>query len=56
MAFIYREAMYKSEPTDEERRKAKLIIAKQRNGPQGEIDLVFIPECARFGNFDRDSE
>jgi replicative DNA helicase len=28
--------------------KAELIIAKQRNGPTGDIDLYFRKECARF--------
>ncbi len=52
VAFIYREAMYKQEPVDEEtKRRAKLIIAKQRNGPQGEVDLVFMGECARFETY-----
>jgi len=57
VAFIYREAMYKQEPDEETLRRAKLIIAKQRNGPQGEAELVFIRECARFQNKDpRDSD
>jgi replicative DNA helicase len=35
--------------------KAELIIAKQRNGPIGEIPLTFIKEYTRFENaaFDR---
>jgi replicative DNA helicase len=52
VAFIYREAMYKADATPEEQNKAKLIISKQRNGPQGEVDLTFIRECARFENFE----
>ena len=28
--------------------EAELIIAKQRNGPVGQIDLTFIKECTRF--------
>ncbi len=56
VAFIYREAMYKTEPAPEDLGKAKLIIAKQRNGPQGEIDLTFIRECARFEDFAADEE
>ena len=48
VAFIYREAMYKTDASPEDQNRAKLIIAKQRNGPQGEIDLTFIRECARF--------
>ena len=30
--------------------EAKLIVAKQRNGPIGNVDLVFIPAFARFEN------
>lgn len=52
VAFIYREGMYKTEPDEETMKKAKLIIAKQRNGPCGEIELVFIRECAKFENLD----
>lgn len=38
--------------------KAELLIAKQRNGPIGEIPLTFIKEYTRFENaaFDRPSE
>jgi replicative DNA helicase len=31
----------------------KLIIAKQRNGPIGEIDLTFIRRYTRYENFHR---
>lgn len=34
-------------------RERKLIIAKQRNGPTGEILLTFIPEYTRFENYIR---
>ena len=30
--------------------KAQLIVAKQRNGPTGEIDLAFLSEYMRFEN------
>ena len=29
----------------------KLIIAKQRNGPVGEIDLTFVRRYTRYENF-----
>jgi len=48
--FIVRPAMY--DPDTEDPRKAELIIAKQRNGPTGEIDLVFQNEYTRFENAD----
>ncbi|MFM2200166.1 MAG: hypothetical protein RL769_219, partial [Pseudomonadota bacterium] len=30
--------------------KAEVIIAKQRNGPVGSVDLFFDAEFTRFGN------
>ncbi|MCD4748353.1 MAG: replicative DNA helicase [Thermoanaerobaculales bacterium] len=47
--FILRPSMYDDEA---ERREAELIIAKQRNGPTGEIPLVFQNEFTRFENAD----
>jgi replicative DNA helicase len=44
--FIYREEVYK--PTEENRGVAQLIIAKQRNGPTGTLNLVFLREYTRF--------
>jgi len=44
--FIYREELYKQ--TEENRGRAQLIIAKQRNGPVGTIDLAFIREYTKF--------
>jgi replicative DNA helicase len=32
-------------------RKVNLIIAKQRNGPVGTVDLTFVPEYTSFENF-----
>ena len=32
-------------------RKIELIVAKQRNGPVGSVDLTFIPEYTSFENF-----
>jgi replicative DNA helicase len=48
--FIIRPAMY--DPDTEDPRRAELIIAKQRNGPTGEIDLIFQNEYTRFENAD----
>jgi Replicative DNA helicase len=31
----------------------KLIIAKQRNGPVGDIDLTFVRRYTRYENFSR---
>jgi DnaB-like helicase C terminal domain len=30
--------------------EAELIIAKQRNGPTGEVKLTFLKQCTRFEN------
>lgn len=56
VVFLFREEYY--HPTDENRNKAEAIIAKQRNGPTGSIDLVFLKEWTRFDNleFRRQSE
>jgi len=45
---LIREEQYK--PTEENEGKAKLIVAKQRNGPTGAFDLTFIKEYTRFEN------
>jgi replicative DNA helicase len=48
--FIVRPSMYNDDVEDP--RKAELSIAKQRNGPTGQIDLVFQHEYTRFENAD----
>jgi replicative DNA helicase len=50
IAFIYREEVYDEETT----RKgiAEIIIAKQRNGPLGNVDLAFLREYTRFENYE----
>jgi len=35
---------------EEERRRAEIIIGKQRNGPTADIDVLFISEFAKFEN------
>jgi replicative DNA helicase len=49
VAFIFREELYKPQELDNQG-KAKIIIAKQRNGPTGEVDLAFLREYTRFEN------
>jgi replicative DNA helicase len=45
--FVYREEMYKrDDPTV--KGKAEIIIAKQRNGPVGDIHLTFLHEFTKF--------
>jgi replicative DNA helicase len=46
--FIHRPNFYKSDLPDEDRNKAEIIIAKQRNGPTGNIDFVFLSRHTRF--------
>ena len=46
--FINRPNFYKTDLPDEERAKAELIIAKQRNGPTGNLNFVFLARHTRF--------
>lgn len=48
VVFLFREEYYN--PTEENRNKAEAIIAKQRNGPVGAVDLVFLKDWTRFDN------
>jgi|UniRef100_A0A7C5KE03 replicative DNA helicase len=50
VAFIYRDEYYN--PKSEKKRIAEIIIAKQRNGPLGKVELVFLKEQAKFVNKD----
>ncbi|HZT33256.1 MAG TPA: replicative DNA helicase [Bryobacteraceae bacterium] len=49
VAFIFREEVYKRDREDL-RGLAELILAKQRNGPVGKIDLVFLHHLTKFEN------
>ena len=46
--FLYRPWVYTQE--DDDRGKAEIIVAKQRNGPTGIIEATFIDRFARFEN------
>ena len=46
--FLYRPWVYTQE--DEDRGKAEIIVAKQRNGPTGKLEATFIDRFARFEN------
>ena len=49
VAFIFREEVYK--PQDESLKGlAELLVAKQRNGPTGKVNLVFLKEFTKFEN------
>jgi replicative DNA helicase len=51
VTLLLREEYYN--PTPENRGIAEIIIAKQRNGPVGSINLAFIKEYTRFENLTR---
>lgn len=46
--FLYREGYYDEEKDDGE---TEVIIAKNRNGPQGKVKLKFLKKYGRFENF-----
>lgn len=46
--FIYRDDYYNKD--SEKKGIAEVIIAKQRNGPIGTVDLAWLPERTKFGN------
>jgi replicative DNA helicase len=48
VAFIYREEQYNR--TEENEGTAEIILAKQRNGPTGSVNLAFLKEFTRFEN------
>jgi len=56
VVFLFREEYYNPKPENEN--KAEAIIAKQRNGPVGTVDLVFLKSYTRFENpeFHRNEE
>jgi replicative DNA helicase len=47
IAFLYRPIVYDKNANE---RDAEVIIAKQRNGPIGTVNLTFMPEYTRFEN------
>lgn len=49
IGFIYREEVYKQDREDL-KGLAELLLAKQRNGPTGKINLVFLREFTKFEN------
>ncbi|CAM3056410.1 replicative DNA helicase [Sporolactobacillus spathodeae] len=54
VAFLYRDDYYNKE--SEKQNIIEIIIAKQRNGPVGTVELAFIKEYNKFVNLDRKHE
>jgi len=50
VAFIYRDEYYN--PDSEKAGTAEVIIAKQRNGPTGKVELAFLKEYTLFCNLE----
>jgi replicative DNA helicase len=53
VAFIHRESYYnRDKEEDPDKNKAEIIIAKQRNGPTGTVELAFLSQFTRFEDLD----
>ena len=52
--FVRRQARYGERQEDESRNKAEIIIAKQRHGPIGVVELAFRGEFTRFSDLVED--
>ena len=48
--FLYRPSMYRDDLPMEKTNIAEVIVGKQRNGPTGSVEVVFLPQYARFEN------
>jgi replicative DNA helicase len=49
--FIYRDDYYNHD-TDK-KGVSEIIVAKQRNGPIGTVELAWLPEYTKFANLER---
>lgn len=61
VAFIHREEYYKDREgrlamPEEQKNVAEIILAKNRNGPTGTVELRFVPSSMRFDNLFRDQQ
>lgn len=52
VAFLYRDEYYN--PETEKKNQAEVIIAKQRNGPVGTVDLIWLGAYTKFVNMEKD--
>jgi replicative DNA helicase len=48
--FLYRDEVYNKE-MQENKNKAEIIVAKQRNGPTDTVTLTFLSQCTRFTDY-----
>ncbi|MBQ0003624.1 MAG: replicative DNA helicase [Treponema sp.] len=48
--FLHRERIKTAEQREEPVQDAKLIVAKQRNGPTGDVDILFLSGYTKFEN------
>jgi replicative DNA helicase len=51
VAFLYRDEYYN--PDTEKKNIAEVIIAKQRNGPTGTVELVWLGQFTKFANYEK---
>jgi replicative DNA helicase len=58
VAFIHRESYYNRDDSDStaDKAKAEIIIAKQRNGPTGSVEMHWNSACVRFDGVDNTHE
>ena len=54
MRFSYRDEYYNKDT--EHPNEAEVIIAKQRNGPIGTVNLAWLPNYTKFANLQRREE
>lgn len=52
VAFIYRDEYYN--PETDKKNQAEIIIAKQRNGPVGTVDLIWLGAYTKFANMEKE--
>jgi len=50
--FIYRDEVYNKD-SETNKGQAEIIVAKQRNGPIGNVELIWLPDYTKFANKER---
>ena len=54
VVFLYRDEYYN--PDTEKKNIAEAIIAKQRNGPTGTVELIWLGQFTKFASYERNRE